>query len=317
MEAYQLCVSTDQLASVIAPCHDEGSYSEYELCIYGEPQAPCQMFTCCRCQSPVFLSVTQHLVYPTGHRLCDHCMSTALYVHTGFSLNATHSLGWDETPPSSSSDFGDSRAASKYGDDPGTCLREIELDHPETTPTTTHPELPSREAAPPLVDGYRQRYVAPMPAKVTINERRLLEDLTSIFNADDPLPWPAEKLTWLKVSHSRRLSQGLLPLPSQIAILAEHLMFVYPAGILVFYTDVQAVHHYRTGNETIPTTVNSAISLARKKLGLCCLIFARRRVGILEILTHPEQTQQSADVRSAVEEAAASLRRRHRRWRKF
>ena len=72
---------------------------------------------------------------------------------------------------------------------------------------------------------------------------------------------------------------------------------------MVFYTDAQAVHLYRTGNETIPTSVGSAIYLLRQKLGICCLIFARRRVGILETLTHPRQTRQGAEVRSVVEES--------------
>ena len=98
-----------------------------------------------------------------------------------------------------------------------------------------------------------------MPARLSESERRLLGHLTRSFTEDDPRL--VEKNTWLKVAHSKRLSCALVPLPAQMAILAEHLMFLFPAGILVFYTDAQAVHHYRTGNETIPTTASSALSL--------------------------------------------------------
>ena len=226
-----------------------------------------------------------------------------------------------ETPPSSSSDFGD----SKYGEDPAaqTCLPldcELERDHPEITPT--QPEHPTREAAPPLVEGYRQRCVEPMAARVSPSGRGLFDELTRIFyasSAGEATPWSTEKLTWLQVTRSWYLSQVLVSLPSQMAVLADRLVYVYPAGIMVFYTDVQAVHLYRTGNEAIPTSVGSAISLLRQKLGICCLIFARRRVGILETLTHPRQTRHGAAVRSVVEEAAAGLpqRRRRRRWQKF
>ena len=101
-----------------------------------------------------------------------------------------------------------------------------------------------------------------------------------------------------------------MPLPAQMALLAEHLMYVFPAGLLVFYTDAQAVHHYRTGNDTIPTTATSAISLARTKLGLCSLIFSQQRAGVLDILTHPGQTQQGSRICSVVEEAAAILPQR-------
>ena len=97
--------------------------------------------------------------------------------HLIFSLSST------ETPPSASSDFGD----SKYGDDTDmrASLRELERDHPEIT-TMPAPERPSRDAAPPLVDGYRRRQVAPMPARLSKSERRLLGHVTRSFDAEDP-----------------------------------------------------------------------------------------------------------------------------------
>ena len=224
------------------------------------------------------------------------------------------------TPPSSSSDFGD----SKYGEDaaPQTRLGELERDHPEVTPTTTQPEPPAtREATPQLVEGYHTRSVEPLAARASQSDQRLFEELTRIFfasAASEAAPWPPEKQTWLSVARSRYLGWTLVPLPSQMAKLAERLMYIYPAGVVVFYTGKHAVHHYSTGNEVTRTTVGSAISLLRKKPGLCCLIYVRQTyVGILEVLTHPGQTQQGAEVRSVVEEAAAGLpqRGRRRRWR--
>ena len=95
-----------------------------------------------------------------------------------------------------------------------------------------------------------------------------------------------------------------------MAHLAAQLMYIYPAGLVVFYTDKLAVHHYRTGNEVTRTTVGSAMFLLRKMSGLCALVYARQKyVGIMEVLTHPEQTQNSVDVRSVVEDAAGRLPR--------
>ena len=311
MEAHQLCLYSDQHAV-------DGSY---ELCIYGEPpplperfalgalQAPCYTTPCSRCQQAV---TVLHPVYAVG-RMCDDCVSTALAAHTVFAISAT------TTPPSSSSDFGD----SKYGEDAAEQTRLGELDHPEITPTTQPP--PIREAAPALVEGYHMRSLEPMAVRASQSDQRLFEDLTRIFFASaatEAAPWPLEKQTWLKVALSRYLGWALVPLPSQMAQLAEQLMYTYPAGLVVFYPGKHAAHHYRTGNETIPTSIGSAMSLVRKKLGICCLVFAQRKVGILEVLTHPEQTQRGADVRSVVEEAAARLpqlskRRRRRCWQKY
>ena len=244
MDAYQICIYSDQPAAWSAQ-NDNGSF---DVCFYGEPlpPPPCYTSPCSRC-------------HPVS--------AAASAMHTLFSLSST------ETPPSASSDFGD----SKYGDDTDmrASLRELERDHPEITTMPAH-ERPSRDAAPPLVDGYRRRQVAPMPVRLSKSERRLLGHLTRSFDAEDP--WFVKKNTWLKVAHSQRLSGALVPLPAQMALLAEHLMFVYPAGLLAFYTDAQAVHHYRTGNETTPTTASSALSLARTKLGFCCLIFSQQRV---------------------------------------
>ncbi|HIE71248.1 MAG TPA: hypothetical protein EYP98_14360 [Planctomycetes bacterium] len=298
MEA-QLYLYSDQPAFDTAPCKDDGSY---ELCIYGEPPPlPCYTTPCIRCQQAV---TVLHPVYAVG-RMCDNCVSTALAAHTVFSISAT------TTPPSSSSDFGD----SKYGEDAAAQTRLGELDHPEVTPTTQPP--PTREAAPALVEGYHTRSVEPMAARASQSDRRLFDELARIFyasNAGEVAPWSTEKLTWLKVTRSRYLGWALVPLPSQMALLAERLVYIYPAGLMVFYTDTQAVHHYRTGNEAIPTSIGSAMSLVRKKLGICCLVFVQRKVGILEALTHPEQTEHGTEIRSMVEEAAAGLPRRRGRW---
>ena len=94
-------------------------------------------------------------------------------------------------------------------------------------------------------------------------------------------------------------------------------MYVFPARLVVFYTAKLAAHHYHTDDEMTRTTIGSATSMLRKRRGLCALIYVRQTyVAILEVLTHCEQTQQGADMRSVVEEAAARLPPLPPRWRR-
>ena len=147
-----------------------------------------------------------------------------------------------------------------------------------------------------------------MAAPASQSEQRLFEKLTRIFFACNATPWPPEKQTWLKVTRSRYLGWSLVPLPARMAQLAEQLMYIFPAGLIVFYIDKLAVHHHCPGNEVGQPSICSAMSQLRKKPGLCALIYAGQTyVGVLEVLTHPEQTQQGAGMRSAVENAAARL----------
>ena len=133
-----------------------------------------------------------------------------------------------------------------------------------------------------------------MAAPASQSEQRYFDELTRIFfasSATEPARWPPENRTWLKVTRSWCLGWSLEPLPARMAHLAAQLMYIYPAGLVVFYTDKHAVHHYRTGNEVTRTTVSSVMFLLRKMSGLCAMLYARQKfVGIMEVLTHPEQT---------------------------
>ena len=288
MEAHQLCVYVDHTSTIeSAQCNDDGGL---QLCSYGDTPPSCFFVPCSLCQRAVPII---HPVYAVG-RACDSCVSTALASHTVFAISVT------TTPPSSSSDFGD----SVCGETAQTHINDLERDHPELTP----PVEETRPVMPPRVEGYHMRGVEPMAAPASQSEQRLFEKLTRIFFASKATPWPPEKETWLKVARSRYLGRSLLPVPAIMAQLAEQLMYIFPAGLIVIYIDKLAVHHHCPGNEVERPSIGSAISQLRKKPGLCALIYAGQTyVGVVEVLTHPEQTQQGAGMRSVVEDAAARL----------
>ena len=301
MEARQLCGYVDHASTIdSAQCNDDGGL---QLCSYGDTPSSCFFAPCSLCPRAVPIL---HPMYAVG-RACDSCVSTALASHTVFAISVT------TTPPSSSSDFGDSVCGETAPAQ--TRMNELEYDHPETTPPLEEPP-PTGEAVPPVVEGYHMQGVEPMAAPASQSEQRLFEKLTRIFFASKATPWPPEKQTWLKVTRSRYLGWSLVPLPARMAKLAEQLMYIFPAGLIVFYTDKLAVHHHRPGNEVAQPSIGSAISQLRKKLGLCAMIYTGQTfVGALEILTHPEQTQQGAGLRSVAEDAAARLPRLGRRQR--
>ena len=293
MEAHQLCVYVGDQSAVDdgAPCEGDGGG---RLCTYGEPRPPYYSAPCSSCERVV---PVLHPVYAVG-RMCDSCMSVALASHTLFAISAT------TTPPSSSSDFGD----SKYGDDaaPQTRLNQVEPDHPEQAQLALQAEPPpTREVVPRW---HPTCGAEPMAVRASEADQRRFEELARIFFAPVASPWHLEKQTWFKVTRSRYLGWSLLPLPERMSQLAVQLMYVFPAGLVVFYTAKLAAHHYHTDDEMTRTTIGSATSMLRKRHGLCTLIYVRQTyVGVLEVLTHPEQTQHGADLRSVVEEAAARL----------
>jgi hypothetical protein len=264
----------------------EASSSEHQLCIYADPPAapPYHLSAapCIGCHNPVQV-----------HPVCDACVSMSFVFR---SANGAACAATTETPESSSGEYGD----SFYGGPEAARdrLRELE-ENPEVTlaPTVTGDNVP-----PPL-DAYR-KYLAPIPPR---NPGDRFDELAQIFAgaAGETAVWSARKDTWLRVTYSG-LGRNIEPLPAQLALIAEKLMYEYPSGIICFYLDIPIVHHVRTGNETATTNVGSAISLLRSKHGMCSLCFTRKRVGVLEVLTWPTQTSRGNQIAARIKGAATS-----------
>ena len=245
-------------------------------------------------------------------RLCDACVSDDRAPHTVYtpSYTLSYTTSTAGTPPSSSGEYGDSPAASKYGEQPAQEERLRELDDgsdlalvPSSGALATDEHF-----APPLVAGFRGPHVTPVPVRVTPKQRAQFREVARIFASGAHVePWPAHDRTWMSVTHAWWLSRVLEPLPAQTAVLASRLRHNFPAGVMAFYLDVKSVDRYCTGAALASPSIDSAISQLRVQGGMCALIFTRGRVAILEILTHPGQTRRGARIRSLVEEAAEAL----------
>ena len=292
----------------------EAGYSEHQLCVYADsPAAPPYFVSaapCVGCRQPVQV----HPDYTSHLTLCDACLSMAFALHS----NGAAGAATNETPESSSGDYGD----SKYGDDPETThdrLHDLESENPEVTSVPPAEAAPCDNTgfAPPPLDVYR-KYSAPVPSRQGPIAQSLFDELAQLFAGEATTSWSGHKDTWLRVTYSG-LGRLIEPLPAQMALIAEKLRYEYPTGIICFYLDAQSVNHVRTGNETIPTTVSTAISLLRSKHGLCGLCFTGKRVGILEALTWPTQTSHASEIAARIEEAATSRdvqrpRRKRPQW---
>ena len=282
------------------------SSGEHQLCIYADPPVAVpyhiSVAPCVGCSHPVQV-----------HPVCDTCVSMAFVLR---SYSGAAGAATTESPESSSGDYGDSR----YGGPETTQdrLRELEPENPEAA-SVQHVPCDDTGCTPPPLDAYR-KYLAPTYTRHPI-ARDHFDELAQIFAAcaGETTAWSAHKDTWLRVTHSG-LGRIIEPLPAQMALIAEKLMYEYPSGVICFYLDVPIVHHVRTGNETTKTSVNSAISLLRSKHGMCSLCFTRKRVGVLEVLTWPTQTSRGNEIAANIKEAATSkdVQRPHRQryqWR--